>query len=148
MMQRHKPTQKRIAADLLRCGTSRIWMDPAAAAKIAAAITRADVRRLIESGAIAKLPPTGRGAAGKRRYQRQGSRRGAKAARQGKKEAWFKIIRPQRQLLREHKGSLAEHAYRKAYRMVKGGTFRSRAHLQSFLQAKGMIVKRKVKHAS
>lgn len=141
MAARHKILQRRIAARMLKCGASRIWMAPDA--KLSAAITRADVRRLIKKGAISKLPEAGTGPAGKRRYQRAGSRKGAGSARQGRKDAWFKVIRPQRKLLAELKPRLAPLAYRKVYRMVKGGAFRSRAHLQTYLEGHGMIVKKK-----
>lgn len=145
MAARHKPTQLRIAATLLKCGASRVWMDPAASTKIAAAITRADVRRLIAAGAIRQLPVEGTGAAGKRRYQRAGSRKGSAAARAGPKAAWLKAVRPQRELLAQLKPKLAPLAYRKVYRMAKGGAFRSRAHLSAHIEAAGYLKKAKVR---
>lgn len=145
MAARHKLTQLRIAADMLKCGTSRVWMDQAAAAKISAAITRADVRRLIAAGAIRKLPAEHKGAAGKRRYQRAGSRKGGAAARSGgPKTRWLKIVRPQRALLSELKPGLTPLAYRRVYRMIKGGAFRSRAHLAAYIETSGYTKKAKV----
>lgn len=137
--QRHKISQRRIAAAILGCGTSRVWLDPTAAAKIAAAITRADIRRLIADGKIKKLPETGTGIAGKKRYQRAGSRKGAKGARRGKKTGWFKVVRAQRDELAKLRPRLKPLAYRKVYRMIKGGFFRSRAHLRMYLRNKGLI---------
>lgn len=130
---------------MLKCGTSRVWMDPKAAAKINAAITRADVRRLIDKGLIKKLPVEGSGAPGKRRYQRRGSRKGSASARAGgSKVAWLKIVRPQRNLLNQVKPRLQPMAYRKVYRMIKGGAFRSRAHLITYMESKGYLKKPKV----
>ena len=145
MAKRHKLTQVRVAADLLGCGTSRIWMDPTAASKISAAITRADVRRLISSGAIKKLPATGAGSAGKRSYQMAGSRKGSAGARAGgRKMHWFRKVRPQRKLLAEAKPKLQPMMYRKTYRMIKGGAFRSRANLTAYLEAAAKAKKLKV----
>ncbi|TQR22256.1 hypothetical protein C9J85_08210 [Haloferax sp. wsp5] len=44
--------QKRMAADVLDVGKSRVWFDPERQADIADAITREDVRELVEEGAI------------------------------------------------------------------------------------------------
>jgi large subunit ribosomal protein L19e len=142
MSQRHKLTQVRVAASLMKCGTSRVWMDPTETTKIGAAITRADVRRLISSGAIRKLPAIDHGIAGKRRYQRAGSRKGSAKARTGRnKETWLKIVRPQRQLLNQLKPKLEATAYRKLYKMIKGGAFRSRAHMTAYVESSGLLKK-------
>lgn len=146
MAQRHKITQMRVAASLLKCGTNRIWMDPTQSAKIQAAITRMDVRRLINAGLIRKLPAKEKGAAGKRRYQRAGSRKGKVSSRMGGKKAnWLKTVRAQRKLLNEMKPNLQSMAYRKTYRMIKGGAFRSRVHLTAHMESEGLIKKTKVK---
>jgi len=146
MSARHKITQVRIAASLLKCGTTRVWTDPTEAAKVAAAITRADVRRLINSGTMRKLPEQGSGAPGKRRYQRAGSRKGRVSARtHSRKTNWLKMVRPQRELLKDAKPQLKPMSYRKVYLMVKGGAFRSRAHLKSYLESAGYMKKQKVK---
>ncbi len=145
MSARHKITQVRVAASLMKCGATRVWVDPAATTKVAAAITRADVRRLIASGAIHKLPVQGTGPAGKRRYQRAGSRKGSTRSRSGgRKDVWLKIVRPQRELLNELKPKLAPNTYRKIYRMIKGGAFRSKAHMTSHLETVGYLKKAKV----
>jgi len=118
-------------------------MDPNQAAKIAQAITRTDIRRLIGKGIIRELPerkPTPEASA---RKQDIGSRKGARGARLrgGKKEPWLNIIRPQRQMLNELKPSLKPMAYRKLYRLVKGGAFRSRTHLKSYVEEKKLLNK-------
>jgi ribosomal protein L19E/ribosomal protein L18 len=102
--------QKRVAAELLKCGESRVWIDPNRAEDVADAITRSDVRTLIASGTIAAKQKKGvsRGRANYRKAQKakgrrrgQGSRRGRKHARKPSKETWMQAIRPIRRRLRE-----------------------------------------------
>ena len=44
--------QKRLAADVLDVGKNRVWFDPERQGDIAEAITREDVRELVDEGAI------------------------------------------------------------------------------------------------
>jgi large subunit ribosomal protein L19e len=131
-------TQRRLAADILKCGESRIWMEPTAGERINRAITRNDVRGLIADGVISKhrAKVNARKAHGK---QDIGSRKGAAGARRGLKSKWLKIIRPQRSLLADVKDKMKPLAYRKTYLLVKGGMFRSRAHLQTHLKEKKLL---------
>lgn len=143
-------SQKRIASEILKCGESRVWIaqDP----KVGKAITRSDVRNLIKEGMIKKLPAkkakrldTRKNLLQKKKRRRKGpgSRKGTLAARIGKKETWLKIVRPQRKVLRElrKKKEIQEGSYRKLYKMVKGGVFRSKSHLLLYLQEKGLVKK-------
>ncbi|MFX1560375.1 MAG: 50S ribosomal protein L19e, partial [Promethearchaeota archaeon] len=52
-------TQKRLAADVMKCGQSRVWMDPEFEDEISLAITRDDIRRLVDEGAIQRKPNRG-----------------------------------------------------------------------------------------
>jgi large subunit ribosomal protein L19e len=131
-----------MAADILKCGESRIWMDPAAGEKINRAITRSDVRGLIADGLIDKSAAK-KNAHTEGRKQGPGSRKGAAGARIRKKENWLKIIRPQRRMLTELKPKLKPLAYRKLYRLVKGGAFRSRAHLAAYLKENKLMEENK-----
>jgi large subunit ribosomal protein L19e len=128
-------TQRRLAAAILKCGESRIWMEPAAGEKIKRAITRNDVRGLIADGLIKKLRAK-KNASEEGVKQGAGSRKGAAGARRRKKEKWLKMVRPQRRLLAELKPKMKPLAYRKVYNLVKGGVFRSRAHLQTYIKEK------------
>ena len=47
--------QRRLAADILKVGVERIWIDPEAAEEVTSAITREDIRKLIEEGIIKRL---------------------------------------------------------------------------------------------
>ena len=126
--------QKKLAAKILKCGTGRVWIDPKST-KVKQAITRSDIRGFVKDGVIKKMPEKKRKKNTPKKQQRAGSIKGSKAARIGKKEAWFKIIRPQRRMIKELKeqNKFKPGAYRKVYRQVKGGMFRSKAHLQLHL---------------
>lgn len=148
--------QKRIAADILKCGESRVWMDSDAHDKIRQAITRRDVRGLIKDGLIKKRRGKKSLRAGPRRIMLQaakgrrsglGSRKGAVGGRSEKKEKWLKIVRPQRKLLRSlrKEGKLqkagagtAGSDYGTLYKQIKGNMFRSKHHLISHLEERGL----------
>ena len=143
-------TQRRLAANILSVGINRVWVDPARATDVSAAISREDVRRLIRQGAIKAKPERGisrgrfrRRAAKRKRGRRRGvgSRKGTRKARQPKKARWIRTVRPLRARLRELKreGTINPHEYRRLYRMVKGGAFQSRAHLETHLRERGLL---------
>lgn len=136
--------QKKIAAKILKCGVGRIWIDPANT-KVKQAITRSDIRGFIKDGIIKKLPEKKRAKNMPKRQQRAGSIKGSRGARVGKKNEWFKKIRPQRKMIKElkEKGLLKEGTYRKMYKKVKGGMFRSRAHLNLYLKENNYIKEEK-----
>jgi len=144
-------TQRRMAAELLKVGINRVWIDPEAEEEVAGAITKDDIRRLIKEGVIRARSEVGisRSRAKKRLEQRRkgrrkgpGRRKGAAKARTPKKEAWIRKVRPLRARLRElrDKGLIDEGQYRRLYRMVKGGSFRSKAHMEAYLKERGIAV--------
>ena len=137
-------TQKKIAAKILKCGVGRVWID-SKNTKVSQAITRSDIRGFIKDGVIKKIPEKKRTKNTAKRQQREGSIKGAKGARIGKKEDWFKKVRPQRRLIKElkEKGKLKPGAYRTIYKKVKGGAFRSKAHLQSYLKDNDYLIEEK-----
>ena len=47
--------QKKIAAKILKVGETKVWLDPTKVKDIEAAITKADIRRMIQKGAIKVL---------------------------------------------------------------------------------------------
>ncbi len=137
--------QRRLAAEVMGIGVNRVWLDPEASKDIAAALTRADVRKLIEDGKVAKkeIKGTSRGRARKAHETKayghrkgHGSRSGAKGARRPKKEMWMKKIRALRKRLREMKSdnTIDRSTYRELYRKAKGGEYRSRAHLDAHVE--------------
>ena len=143
-------TKKRLAADILGVGVNRVWVDPTRSVDVSSAITREDIRGLIRQGAIKAKPQIGisRGRFRTRSLKRKvgrrggpGTRKGASGARTPKKANWIRTVRPLRLKLKELKkeGSLGPGDYRKLYLMIKGGSFRSKAHLISHLKEKGIL---------
>ncbi|HHI30680.1 50S ribosomal protein L19e [Methanosarcinales archaeon ex4572_44] len=137
--------QRRLAAKILKVGLGRVWIDNEASEDIAAAITRKDVRNLIDEGKIKKRQIKGvsRGRARlrdvKRAYGHQrghGTRKGAKGARHPRKRDWIKKIRAQRRRLRElrSEGTIDASTHHRLYRKAKGGEYRSVAHLEAHIE--------------
>ncbi len=142
--------QRRMAAEVLKCGEQRIWIDPNRMEDVADAITREDVKAVIRAGLIRKLPVKGQ-SRGRVRYRAQqkkkgrrrgqGSRKGASGARSPRKRRWIRTIRPLRAVLRElrDEGRLDPALYRKLYLRTKGGMYRSKAHLMQHLRTEGYL---------
>ncbi|MCC4771253.1 50S ribosomal protein L19e [Methanosarcina sp. DH2] len=144
--------QRKLASKVLECGLDRVWLNPEASEEIASAITREDIRGLIEKGTIKAKPVKGvsrgraRALAAKRKYghcKGHGSRKGKKGARTPKKEQWIKKIRALRNRLKELRadGALDKSVYCRLYRKAKGGEYRSVSHLNSHLESEKMLKK-------
>lgn len=132
--------QRIMAADLLKCGENRVWIDPDSTEEVFDAITRNDIRLLIGANIIQAKQKRGnsRGrirykAAQKKKGKRKGhgSRKGRKYARTPKKAVWIRTIRPLRTELKDlrSQGKIDKHVYRRYYLQAKGGMFRNRAHM-------------------
>ncbi|MBI5332480.1 MAG: 50S ribosomal protein L19e [Candidatus Aenigmarchaeota archaeon] len=135
-------SQKNIAARVLKCGRSKVWIDPAKIGDVQQAITAQDIRRLINDGVIKKEQKTGLSSFRKKkmaiqkekgRRKSHGSRKGKTGTRFSRKNDWMNKVRAQREMLKEFlkTGAIDKPAYKKLYRQSKGGFFRSRAHLAS-----------------
>jgi len=146
--------QRRMAASILKCGENRVWMDTDRIDEIAKAVTRNDVKILINGGAIKSKQITGisrwrkkYNAAQKQKGRRRGhgSRKGAKYARLPRKERWINTIRPIRKYLKQLRDEQAipRNVYRTYYRKAKGGEFRSTQHLRSHLISDGILKEEK-----
>jgi large subunit ribosomal protein L19e len=137
--------QRRIASAIFGCGSNRVWFDPDRLADIQNAISREDIRGLIDEGAIKahQVKGNSRGRArakiAKRAYghcKGPGRRRGASGARNPAKRQWIQKIRAIRKTLTELKetGDIDPHLYRMLYRKAAGGQFRNVAHLKAQLE--------------
>jgi large subunit ribosomal protein L19e len=146
--------QRRMAASILKCGKHRVWMDQDRLDEIARAVTKDDIRVLINGKAIRAKQKKGISSGRKHYVMNQkekgrrkgyGSRKGAKYARFPRKQQWIRTIRPLRAYLKELRDEkkLPPSMYRKYYRKAKGGEFRSRRHLHSHLIADGVIKEEK-----
>ncbi|TFG33271.1 50S ribosomal protein L19e [Candidatus Thorarchaeota archaeon] len=137
-------TQKRLAADVMKIGQSRVWIDPQFEDEVSLAITRDDVKRLIDEGAIQKKRAIGvsRGRARhilnqKRKGQRKGPgrKKGKASSNMSGKERWMMKIRPMRKELRilRDTGKITPKVYRELYLKAKGNAFRNTAHLRTYI---------------
>lgn len=138
--------QKRLASDILKVGRSRIIIDPEHLEDVKNAITRTDIRKMISHGYI-KVKPTKikKPREKKKRKKGPGSKKGAKGTRISKKRRWINTIRPLRRMLKELRdsGKIDRATYRKIYLLMKGGMFRSRAHLKLYLKQRGVLNEKK-----
>ena len=132
---------RRVAAQLLKCGENRVWIDPLRIEDVAEAVTRQDIRRLIKTRAIRAHQKRGI-SSGRAKYianqkkkgkrKGHGSRKGTKYARFPKKTRWISTIRPIRRKLREYRdsGMIDARTYRRYYKFAKGGMFKNISHLE------------------
>ncbi len=145
-------SQRRVAAQLLKCGENRVWFDPARLSEVKEAITKADVRKLINDLAIQKRAEGGqsRFRARKNILQKRkgrqhgpGSHKGTPNARANLKDMWMARTRAQREfakMLRDKK--LIENAvYHDVYMKIKGGFFRSIRHIKLYLGERNLFRK-------
>lgn len=145
--------QKRLAASVSGASEKRIHFDPASLEDVKEAITKQDIRNLINEGVITVLPARGvsRVRANKLRKQKKkglrkglGSRKGKSTARNPPKRSWINRVRSQRKFLKRLlEGSIVTHdVYKDLYRKVAGGYFRSIKHIQIFMDERNLVQKK------
>jgi large subunit ribosomal protein L19e len=141
-------TQKRIAAEILGIGASRVWVNPTKAMDISQAMTREDVRELIKEGLIQEKPKKKqtRARAKKRTELRRkrkgvshGKRGGSANSRKSDKQKWMERVRSQRRALKDLKDrkKIDESAYRKYYLRIKGGTYTTLKQMKESMKTEG-----------
>lgn len=146
-------SQRRLAAQILKVGQNRVWINPERIDDVEGAITREEVKRLIHEKIIVSLPEQGvsrsraKAVREKKRAGRRkgaGSRTGSPRAKISKKEAWMSKIRCLRRNLRELKASrvITEHTYRKMYGIAGSGKFESVAEMERYLKTNDLWRKR------
>ncbi len=136
--------QKRLAAQIFKTGINRVWIEPDELDRVASAITRDEVRKLIHEGAIKKRPETGisRGRVKERHLRKgPGSREGSWI---NTKRKWIIGIRKIRGRLLElrDKKLVTPEVYRKLFLMAKGGSFRSISHLNEYIETHKLVRRR------
>ncbi len=143
-------TARRIAAEESKSGISRIWIDTNSIEEVSEAASREDIRYLMRRNIIQVRQKKGNSAfrlkkrirqRSKERRRGPGSIKGKKYARFPRKQRWIKTIRPLRDELRTLKADsrIDDATYRKMYRVIKGGSIRSRAQLRSQLKTSGQL---------
>ncbi|MEM4717873.1 MAG: 50S ribosomal protein L19e [Desulfurococcaceae archaeon] len=142
--------QKRLAAEILGVGVSRIKINPQRLTDVAQAITREDIKKLIDEGAIWVKPKHGIAGYGskirhlkrKKGHRRgMGKREGSKSARIGKKDDWVARIRKMRRYLKylRDKKLIDRKTYRRLYMLTKGGYFNTFSALKIYLRDQGIL---------
>ena len=142
--------QRRLAAQILKCGFDRVIFNKDKIDLIKESITKADIKSLIKNGVIIARKKKGisRGHAKYVAHQQKlgrrrgiGSRKGKKTARLNQKETWINKIRKQRMYIHSLRDNnlVATGAYRELYMKSKGGFFRSLRHLKLYVKEKGLI---------
>ncbi len=145
--------QKKLAARILKSSPNRIKLKTDELPKIKEAITKADIKGLINRGLIKSKQIKGKGNFHTRKIKIQkrkgrrkgiGSRKGKAGARENPKRKWINKIRAQRTLLKtlKEKKYITNDIFRKLYRKAKGGFFRSKKHIKLFIEEQGLVKKK------
>ncbi len=146
-------SQRRLAAQILKVGENRVWMDPDRTDDIEAAMTREEIKKLTHEGAIksAAVKGVSRGRARvlheKRKKGRRrglGTKSGSAYSRISRKEGWMKRIRALRKRLRNLKDDkiIAVGTYRQVYKLASSGRFESVGDLERYLKSRDLWRKR------
>jgi large subunit ribosomal protein L19e len=136
--------QKRLAASVLKCSAKRVHFASERLSDIKEAITKADIRGLVNDNVITKTQEKGvsRARANHRADQRRkglqrgtGKRKAKPTATLPRKDAWMSKIRAQRKLIAElkEKDLVTKVGYKELYRKSKGGFFRNRRHIKLYI---------------
>ena len=144
--------QRRLAAQILKCGENRIGFDGTKLDEVKEAITKNDVRSLINEGVIFRKRTLATSKFWSRKIKEQktagkqkgpGSRKGKKTARTPSKRQWINKIRLQRSYIRflRQGNKITLPIYHELYMKSKGGFFRSIRHLKLYVEERGLIKK-------
>lgn len=145
--------QKRLASQLLKVGINRVIFDEERLKDIKEAITKEDIRGLVQEKAIKAKPKKGISSfrSKKRKTQKrkgrrkgEGSRKGTKKARLSKKQKWMNKVRTQRKLIKllKDRKLITSKTHNDIYKKIKGNLFRSRRHIKLFLEEHNLVIKK------
>lgn len=144
--------QKRLAAEILKVGVSRVKIDPSRIEDVESALTKEDIRKLIDNGVIwaeqAKGNSRGRWKElhkkRKKGHRRgYGRRKGSRESRSNAERIYVSTARKLRRYLRwlRDEEVIDRKTYRVLYSRIKGGMFRSLSDLKRHLIELGIKVR-------
>ena len=147
-------SKRRMAANILKVGSDRVWLDPNRLVDIKEAITNDDLRKLMNEGTILVKQKKGISRSRfrklitqKRKGRRAGpaSKKGKATSRLGSKTAWVNRIRAQRQLFQNllKNNTITRESYKYLKKKAKGGFFRSKRHIKLYLTEHNLWVNKK-----
>ena len=131
-------TVRRLAADIMGVGQNKIRISTDDLQEVKGALTRGDVKTLIDKGIVTKAKPKGRASKKKTKRRGRGSKKGKLADR---KFRWMEKVRAQRKFLKmliESKTLDPEHR-RSMYGKIKSGIFRSKKALLTYLKDNKLV---------
>lgn len=142
--------QRKLGAQVLKCAPEKVLFDTERLTEIKEAITKADIKSLVGTGALSIKHSPGSSRVRARKILKQktkglrkghGSRKGRANARLDKKTTWINKIRKQRALLKRLKEAdkLQNSTYRQLSLKAKGGYFRSERHLKIYIEEHSLI---------
>jgi len=135
--------KKRLVSRIVGVGVNRVRFDTEHLDDVADAITRDDIRSLITANTISikSFKGTSRGRAKTKKIQKskrgtgQGSKKGRKGARVGKKAVYVKKVRSLRYILKiaKDRKEIDNKIFKSIYKKIGGNTIRNRAHLRTVI---------------
>jgi len=138
---------KELAAQVLKVGKGKVYINPKEVTKIKDAMTKDDIRGLIADRIIKKRQDNSQSKGRTRvlkdkkkrgRKKGRGKRTGTKKTRTEKKKRWMNKVRAQRRTLRELKESnpeaVKEKNYSDVYKKIKGNFFKGKKYLTEYIE--------------